>query len=108
MISSRTVGLAVAVWLVGGAVAVLALISGAAPANPAANVVDSAGNLRVPAGYETVYQALGSWAIAADNGQGSKRSTPSSLPGSNRRLSEDGALPRWRRSGEGGLHDLDE
>src|SRR5580692_9829329 len=39
---------------------------------PDANVVDSAGHLRVPAEYRTLYQALGSWAIAADSGAGSK------------------------------------
>jgi len=35
-------------------------------------VVDSNGNLRVPADYRTSYQFLGSWAIAADKGRGSK------------------------------------
>ena len=35
-------------------------------------VVDANGNLRVPADYRTSYQFLGSWAIAADKGQGSK------------------------------------
>ncbi|WP_245476342.1 cytochrome P460 family protein [Bradyrhizobium sp. Leo170] len=69
---SRTVGLAVAVSLVAGTVAALAQISGAAPADPTANVVDAAGHLRVPADYRTLYQALGNWAIAADSGQGSK------------------------------------
>jgi hypothetical protein len=34
--------------------------------------VDAAGHLRVPADYRTLYQALGSWAIAADSGEGSK------------------------------------
>ncbi|HEY2757001.1 MAG TPA: cytochrome P460 family protein, partial [Pseudolabrys sp.] len=68
----RTVGLAVAVSLVAGTVTALAQISGAAPAGPTANVVDAAGNLRVPADYRTLYQALGTWAIAADSGQGSK------------------------------------
>jgi cytochrome P460 len=35
-------------------------------------VVDTNGNLRVPADYRAVYQFLGSWAVAADQGQGSK------------------------------------
>ena len=35
-------------------------------------VVDANGNLRVPADYRTVYQFLGSWAVAAEQGQGSK------------------------------------
>ena len=69
---SRNVGLAVAVSLVTGAVAGLAQISGAAPADPTANVVDAAGHLRVPTDYRALYQALGSWAIAADSGEGSK------------------------------------
>jgi hypothetical protein len=37
-----------------------------------AAVVDDKGNLRVPADYQTVYQMLGSWAVAADDGPGSK------------------------------------
>ena len=67
---SRTVGLTVAVSLVAGTVAALDQISGAA-ADPTANVVDAAGHLRVPADYRTLYQTLGSWAIAADSGAGS-------------------------------------
>jgi Cytochrome P460 len=35
-------------------------------------VVDSNGNLHVPKAYRTTYQSLGSWAVAADQGQGSK------------------------------------
>jgi hypothetical protein len=35
-------------------------------------IVDTNGNLRVPADYRTAYQFLGSWAVAADQGQGSK------------------------------------
>jgi len=35
-------------------------------------VVDAAGNLRVPEAYRTAYEPLGSWAIAADQGRGSK------------------------------------
>ena len=35
-------------------------------------VVDASGNLRVPADYRTAYQFLGSWAVAADQSQGSK------------------------------------
>ena len=35
-------------------------------------VVDASGNLRVPEDYRAVYQFLGSWAVAADQGQGSK------------------------------------
>jgi len=35
-------------------------------------VVDATGNLHVPDAYRTTYQPLGSWAVAADQGQGSK------------------------------------
>src|SRR5437899_6793258 len=38
----------------------------------ATKVVDASGNLRVPADYRTAYQFLGSWAVAADQSQGSK------------------------------------
>src|SRR5437764_13552822 len=38
----------------------------------AAKVVDAGGNLRVPGDYRTAYQFLGSWAVAADQDQGSK------------------------------------
>ncbi len=37
-----------------------------------AAVVDDKGNLRVPADYQTAYQLLGSWAVAANDGPGSK------------------------------------
>ena len=37
-----------------------------------AAVVDDKGDLRVPANYRTSYQILGSWAVAADDGRGSK------------------------------------
>ena len=38
----------------------------------AAKVIDASGNLRVPGDYRTAYQFLGSWAVAADQGPGSK------------------------------------
>src|SRR5260370_29446929 len=38
----------------------------------AAKVVDASGNLRVPGDYRTAYQFLGGWAVAADQGQGSR------------------------------------
>jgi hypothetical protein len=37
-----------------------------------AAVVDDKGNLRVPADYRTAYQMLGSWAVAKEDGPGSK------------------------------------
>ena len=43
-------------------------------AAPALNsqVVDAKGNMKVPADYRTRYEFLGTWAIAADQGKGSK------------------------------------
>jgi Cytochrome P460 len=38
----------------------------------AETVSDAHGNLHVPDAYRTTYQALGSWAVAADRGKGSK------------------------------------
>jgi Cytochrome P460 len=35
-------------------------------------VADADGNMRVPEGYRTNYEFLGSWAVAVDHGQGSK------------------------------------
>src|SRR5262249_44166065 len=35
-------------------------------------VEDASGNLHVPDDYRTTYESLGSWALAADQGQGSK------------------------------------
>ena len=35
-------------------------------------VVDASGSLRVPGDYRAAYQSLGSWAVAADQGQGAK------------------------------------
>jgi hypothetical protein len=36
-----------------------------------AAVVDANGDMRVPDGYRTTYEFLGSWAVAADEGAGS-------------------------------------
>ena len=45
------------------------------PSNKGPNleaVADAAGNLHVPDGYRSTYQALGTWAVAADQVKGSK------------------------------------
>ncbi|MBZ9894555.1 MULTISPECIES: cytochrome P460 family protein [unclassified Mesorhizobium] len=70
---SRTVSLGVAIVMVAGAAVSLAQMSRAAPVDQSANVADAAGNSHVPTDYRTLYQALGSWAIAADSGQSSKQ-----------------------------------
>jgi hypothetical protein len=36
-------------------------------------VVDARGNMRVPEGYRSTYEFLGSWAVAVDRGRGSKQ-----------------------------------
>jgi hypothetical protein len=43
----------------------------ASPNGPQAEAVRSDGNLRVSEAYQTTYQSLGSWVVAADQGQGS-------------------------------------
>ena len=70
----KATGITVAIALMAGSVAALAQMNGATPAGSlaGANVVDARGNLHVPQNYRTLYQALGSWAIAADGGSGSK------------------------------------
>jgi hypothetical protein len=52
----------------------MTLIAGSAaqPASRDEAVADARGNLHVPPDYRARYQSLGSWAIAADSGQGSK------------------------------------
>ena len=70
---SKAIGIAVATTLI--VVVVVALVVNSASAGSGqgvANVVDAQGNLRVPENYRTLYQSLGSWAIAADSGRGSK------------------------------------
>jgi hypothetical protein len=74
MTTRKTIGIALAAALAVGSVAALAQsrprASGAETA--AVKVVDASGNLRVPENYRLRYQALGSWAIAADGAAGSK------------------------------------
>jgi hypothetical protein len=38
----------------------------------AAEIVDSKGNMHIPADYQTKYEMLGTWAVAAEKAQGSK------------------------------------
>ena len=73
MKTSKTVGIAVVAALVGSAVTLM-LVNRVTPRGGVAqaHVVDAKGNLRVPENYRTLYQPLGTWAIAADSGRGSK------------------------------------
>jgi hypothetical protein len=53
------------------ACAVVASLAAAAP-KPTSPIADAAGNLHVPSNYASAYEYLGSWAVAADKGAGSK------------------------------------
>jgi hypothetical protein len=56
--------------------------------------VDAQGNLRVPSDYRTTYEALGSWAIATDEGRGSKElHVVLASPGSIEAYRKDGRFP---------------
>jgi hypothetical protein len=61
----------IAVTLAIGAIAALPN-RGTAQSTSAVSVVDATGNLRVPADYATTYEYMGTWAVAADEGSGSK------------------------------------
>src|SRR5205807_554789 len=57
-------------------------------------VVDANGNLRVPVDYRAAYEFLGSWAVAADQGQGSKEiHVVYASPGTIAAHREDGRFP---------------
>jgi hypothetical protein len=62
---------------------------------PSAEVVaDAAGNLHVPDAYRTTYQLLGSWAVADDEGQGSKElHVVYASPGTITAYRKDGRFP---------------
>jgi Cytochrome P460 len=71
-------------------------IKAIALANPsyAASVVDADGNLRVPDNYRTTYELLGSWAVATDEGRGSKElHVVLASPGSIEAYRKDGHFP---------------
>ena len=66
----------------------------AAEPSYAGAVVDAGGNLHVPQDYSTMYQLLGSWAIAADDSRGSKEvHTVLASPGSIEAYRKDGHFP---------------
>ena len=57
-------------------------------------VGDATGNLHVPDAYRTAYQSLGSWAVAADQGQGAKElHVVYSSPGTITAYRKDGRFP---------------
>jgi hypothetical protein len=66
----------------------------AADPSSAATVVDAVGKLRVPRDYRTTYESLGSWAIAADEGRGSKEvHVVLASPGTIEAYRKDGHFP---------------
>jgi hypothetical protein len=87
------------IWGIGAAtIAILGYgamkATAAADPSSAATVVDAAGKLRVPQDYRTTYQSLGSWAIAADEGRGSKEvHVVLASPGSIEAYRKDGHFP---------------
>ena len=73
MKTSLIAGIAVAAALLGSTVTLMVVNRPAAGGGATqTNVVDANGNLRVPENYRTLYQPLGTWAIAADSGRSSK------------------------------------
>lgn len=65
-----------------------------AESRKAESVVDENGNLRVPADYRTSYQFLGSWAVAAGQGQGAKNlHDVYAFPGTIEAYQRDGRFP---------------
>ncbi len=75
---------------IGAVIAIAALSSMQATAISSASqteaAVDVEGNLHVPRDYQTTYQRLGSWAVAADEGRGAKElhvvfASPGSIEG---------------------------
>jgi hypothetical protein len=62
-------------------------------------VADTSGNLHVPNAYRTTYEFLGTWAVAADHGQGSQElHVVYASPGSITAYRRDGIFPMARYS----------
>jgi len=83
---------------IGAIIAIAALSSMQATAISSASqteaAVDAKGNLRVPRDYQTTYQQLGSWAVAADEGRGAKQlHVVLASPGSIEAYRKDGRFP---------------
>ena len=79
-------------------------------ASKADAVVDANGNLHVPDDYRTTYQFLGSWAVAAESGKGSKElhdvyASPGTIAAYRRegRFPDGAVLVKEVRAGSGNL-----
>jgi hypothetical protein len=91
--SAKVIGALTAGVLTLASATALAQLAGSGANNAAgANVVDSQGNLRVPQNYRTLYQGMGSWAVAADTGPGSKEL--------HQVFASPGAIEAYRKSGK--------
>ena len=81
-----------AIIVIAGLGSTLATTNNSAPQTQAA--VDVDGNLSVPRDYRTTYEPLGSWAVAADEGRGSKElHAVFASPGSVEAYRKDGRFP---------------
>ena len=83
------------------AISAIAAVAGYAqvntPPSPGAStaIVDDKGNMRVPDGYRTSYESLGSWAVAADQGAGAKElHVVYASPGTIAAYRRDGRFPQ--------------
>ena len=64
------------------------------PSSETDAVADAEGALRVPADYRSMYEYLGSWAVAADKGEGSKQlHSVYASPGAVAAFRKDGHFP---------------
>ncbi len=74
MTTPKTTSIAIVATLIAGSIVGVVWANGLASGEGSVRteVVDAKGDIRVPTDYRTRYQALGSWAIAADSGRGSK------------------------------------
>jgi hypothetical protein len=87
-------GIALAAFSVIGVVTAYGLDTHPQYSGKTAAVVDNAGNLRVPSDYRTAYEALGTWAVAKDEGAGSKQlHVVYASPGTIAAFRKDGHFP---------------
>lgn len=101
----KIIGLVGLVFLLASLAAYAQMGTTAATDGPkTAAVVDANGDMRVPDGYRTTYEFLGSWAVAADEGAGSHElHVVYSSPGTIAAYRQRRAFPRGLRAGEGGV-----
>jgi hypothetical protein len=85
---------ATALLLLGLACGAVAVVAAEAEGPQAGAVVDAAGNLHVPADYRASYEFMGTWSVAADEGQGAKElHGVYASPGSTAAYRRDGHFP---------------